>query len=64
MDVGTVEPKNRGSCTIEPAHKTQTFQLNFEFSTRSFNEMDYVATLYQLEYNGPATVQRENSVFR
>ncbi|MCL2643700.1 MAG: hypothetical protein FWD52_09415 [Candidatus Bathyarchaeota archaeon] len=57
-EVGTTTPKNSGSFTLGPSHKTQTFQLNFEFSTTCFNGMDYdCTTLYQLKYNGPATAQ-------
>jgi hypothetical protein len=56
--VGTAAPKNSGSFTVSSTHKTQTFQINFEFDTTCFNGMDYgCPTLYQLGYNGVATVQ-------
>lgn len=58
--VGTTAPKNSGSFTLGPSHKTQTIQLNFEFDTTCFNGMDYgLKTAYQLEYDGSATVQWE-----
>jgi hypothetical protein len=57
---GTVAPQNSGSFTMGPSHKTQTFQLNFEFDTTTFNGMDEGKTAYQLGYNGPAIVQWTN----
>jgi len=57
---GTTTHKNSGSFTLGSTHKTQTFQLNFEFDTTGFNGMDTGATAYQLGYNGPATVQWTN----
>jgi len=64
MPIGTAAPNNSGSFTLEPTHKTQTLQLNFEFSTISFNGMDYAGTIYQLGYNGSATVQWENREYK
>jgi hypothetical protein len=59
----TVAPKNSGSFTLGPAQKTQTFQLNFEFNTTGFNGMDPAKNVYQLQYNGPATIQWTNQDF-
>jgi hypothetical protein len=60
MSRGTAAPQNSGSFTIGPAHKTQTFQLNFEFNTTDFNGMDIAKMYYYLEYNGSATIQWTN----
>jgi hypothetical protein len=64
MGRGTTAPQNSGSFTIGPAHKTQTFQLNFEFNTTDFNGMDTGGMCYHLEYNGPATIQWTNNGWR
>ena len=60
MPGGITEPKNSGSFNIGSSHRTQTFQLNFEFSTTLFNGMDTGGVYYELQYNGPATIQWTN----
>jgi hypothetical protein len=63
MNVGTDGHQNSGNFNIGPSHSTQTFQLNFEFPTTSFNGMDEVGTYYRLSYNGAATIQWTNQDF-
>jgi len=60
MAGGKVAPINSGSFNLDPSHKTQTFQLDFAFSTMGFNGMDAAPHVYQLAYSGPATVQWTN----
>jgi len=62
VGMGTAAPKNSGSLTVSSSHKTQTIQLNFEFDTKFDNGVESGAALYQLEYNGGATVQWPNRV--
>jgi|GEM_PF-2020356 len=57
MNVGTAEPQNSGRFTLGSSHSTQTFQLDFEFSTTEFNGMDEGRTIYNMGYTGPAEVQ-------
>ena len=56
MPQGTTYPLNSGTLTLGVSHRTQIFQLIFEFSTDSFNGMDNTGTVYNLEYNGPASI--------
>jgi len=57
MNVGNAEPQNSGQFILGPSHPTQTFELNFEFSTTGFNGMDERRTVYNMGYTGPAEVQ-------
>ena len=56
MPAGSVYPLNNGTFELGFSHMTETFQLNFEFSTSSFNGMDNSVTHYKLEYNGSAPI--------
>jgi len=60
---GTAETKNRGSFTLEPSYKTQTFQLTFEFQTMGHNGMDPAGHIYQLAYNGSADIEWVNQKY-
>jgi hypothetical protein len=55
-DGGTTSPKNSGSFTLGPLHTSETFQLTYTFDTQGFNGMDVSGIYYQLNYNGPATL--------
>ncbi len=65
LGYGTAEPQNSGSFTLGPLHQKQTFQLIFEFPTTHNNGMDGErSTVYQLGYNGAATIQWINQDYR
>ena len=57
VTMGTAAPKNSGSFTMSSSHRAQTIQLSFEFVTQFDNGVDSGTALYQLEYNGDATIQ-------
>jgi hypothetical protein len=54
---GAVNPENNGKVTIGSSHPTQTFQLNFQYDTLTFNGMDNAPQEYQLSDNGATTIQ-------
>jgi hypothetical protein len=60
IPAGTTYSLNNGTLTLGVSHKTQIFQLTFEFSTDSFNGMDNTGTVYNLEYNGAASINWAN----
>jgi hypothetical protein len=53
---GTAAPKNSGVLTLGSGHTTESFPLIFEFERTNFNGMDNGTVMYQLYYNGTATV--------
>lgn len=54
MDAGTVTPQNSGTVTLNSSHMTESFELTFEFPTRSSNGMDQATNQFNLCYNGSA----------
>jgi hypothetical protein len=57
LPVGTAYPINDGSFPLGNSNKSYIFQLVFEFSSNNSNGMDIVPTRYNLDFNGPASIQ-------